>query len=141
MNWNALYPQSTQPTPEQIADYIGTPLWHEFCEHMESSFRVAPLTQYSRCSQAPGWNVKYRKISRALCTLYPDEGFFTCLVSVAGSAAQAAELELSACTEQTRTIYYNVKPFNGARWLMLPVNSAAMLADAKRLVALRISVK
>ena len=61
---------------EQIAAAVGSSLWQRTCIFLQSSYGSVPLIQYSGCSAAPGWNVKYRKGGKALCTLYPDDSFF-----------------------------------------------------------------
>lgn len=48
-----------------------------------------------------------------------------------------AELLLSACTEYVRNLYWNTKPFNGGRWLMVSVTSGEVMEDVKNLVDLR----
>lgn len=138
MNWNQLYPKDFPPDRAAISDYIGSPLWDKLCAHLESCYGVSPKVEHSICSGAPGWNVKYKKSGRALCTLYPNHGFFTCLVSVGNREAMEAELLLSRCTETVLNLYWDTKPFNGGRWLMIPVTSAETLEDVKRLIALRV---
>jgi len=87
MNWNELYPKARQPDLPAVSDYIGNPLWEELRGHLESTYDVLPTVEHSICSGAPGWNLKYKKSGRALCTLYPAQGFFTCLVSVGSKEA------------------------------------------------------
>lgn len=141
MNWNQLYPKACSPDITAISDYISNPLWDVLCSHLESCYGVLPKVEHSICSGAPGWNVKYKKSGRALCTLYPDQGFFTCLVSVGSREAMEAELVLSGCTEAVRNLYWNTKSFNGGRWLMIPVTSPQSLEDVKQLIALRVQKK
>ena len=141
MKWNEQYPCDRQPTPEQISAYMKSSLWEMFCTRLEQGYNVQPSYAYSQCSAAPGWNVKYRKGGRALCTLYPNQGYFTCLVSVGQKEAAEAEMLLSACTEYIRTLYWHTKPFNGSRWMMIDVTSQDILQDVCKLIALRVSPK
>ena len=141
MNWNEQFAQGKQPDLSQIGAFVGSPLWEALCAHLKQVYGTEPRIEYSRCSGAPGWNVKYKKGSRALCTLYPNAGFFTCLVSLGGKEAEEAELLLDGCTEYVRDLYRRTKPFNGARWLMIDVTSADILEDAERLIALRANSK
>ena len=141
MNWNELYPKARQPDLPAVSDYIGNPLWEELRGHLESTYDVLPTVEHSICSGAPGWNLKYKKSGRALCTLYPAQGFFTCLVSVGSKEAMEAELLLSACTDYLRELYWNAKPYNGGRWLMIAVTSAEILEDVKTLISLRVKKK
>lgn len=138
MKWSERYSKADQPDMQAIAAFVASRLWGELCAHLESSYGVTPRVEYSVCSGAPGWNVKYRKSGRALCTLYPDEGFFTCLVSIGNREAVEAELLLPLCTAAIRSLYWTTKPFQGGRWLMIPVTSPDILDDVKRLIALRV---
>lgn len=141
MKWNEQFAKNSQPAPDQIDAYIASPLWQALCEHLEKTYGVAPVIEHSICSGAPGWNVKYKKSSRSLCTLYPNEGFFTCMVSIGSKEAMEAELLLTNCTEAVRTLYWQCKPFNGARWLMIDVKSPEILEDVKRLIGVRVGAK
>ena len=141
MNWNEQYPKTMMPNLQEVSCFVSNPLWEELCTHLESCYGVLPKTEHSICSGAPGWNIKYKKSGRALCTLYPADGFFTCLVSVGSREAMEAELLLSACTEYVRNLYWNTKPFNGGRWLMICVTSAEILEDVKSLIDLRVQRK
>ena len=141
MNWNEQFAKDRQPDLLQISAHISSDLWEKLCAHLEQTYDVQPRIEHSQCAGAPGWNVKYKKGGRALCTLYPREGFFTCLVAVGGREALEAELMLSACTEYTRALYWRAKPYNGARWLMIDVTAEYILDDVKKLIALRIKAK
>lgn len=138
MNWNEFYAKDNQPDLSEVSAYIGSPLWDELCRHLEDTYDISPIVEYSVCSGAPGWNIKYKKSGRALCTLYPTEGFFTCLVSVGGKEIMEAELLLATCTDYVREVYKNTKLFNGGRWLMINVTSPKVLEDVKALISLRV---
>jgi hypothetical protein len=77
MSWNEAYPRDHMPTLDEIDRYISSPLWTALRGFIEGDFQSRPSVQHSVCAGAPGWNVKYKKGGRALCTLYPGEGFFS----------------------------------------------------------------
>lgn len=137
MNWNEQFTRTQMPELSQIGAYIESPLWSQLCTFLETTYDVKPSIEYSRCSAAPGWNIKYKKSSKALCTLYPHMAYFTCLVSVSSKQAMEAELLLSACSEYLRKLYWQTKPYNGGRWLMIDVRTQEILEDVKRLIVLR----
>jgi hypothetical protein len=112
-------------------------MWQDFCGYVEAGYGVKPLVEYSMCSGAPGWNVKYKKGGRSLCTLYPREGYFTCLVCIGAKEVLEAELMLPICTAYTRGLYEKARPVNGTRWLMVDVTGEDILEDAKRLLLVR----
>ncbi len=141
MNWNETFGPSCQPDSEAISSYINCPYWNDLLSYLEETYGAASRTEYSRCSGKPGWNVKYRKGSRGICTLYPDKGFFTCLVSIGSKAVDKAELILTACTPYVRKLYAEAPPYNGSRWLMIEVTDSSILQDVKSLIDVRINTK
>lgn len=141
MNWNEFYTKDNRPDLSSVSAYIDSPLWDELCSHLEDTYGVSPIVEYSACSGAPGWNLKYKKGGRALCTLYPAQGFFTCLVSVGRKEIMEAELLLETCTDYLRKLYKNTRPFNGGLWLMINVTSPEVLEDVKTLISLRAKKK
>ncbi len=141
MNWTQRYPKAQQPTLREISDFISNPLWGELCAWVEGSYSIEPKVEHSTCSGAPGWNVKYKKSGRALCTLYPDDGFFTALISISAKDMPEAELMLPACSQYLRDLFARTGIFNGARWLMICVTDVKVLDDVKQLLRLRVPPK
>lgn len=138
MTRSTLWPQNRKPSPDDIAEFVDNPLWKALCSWLESGYRTVPRIEYSRCGMAPGWNVKYKKGGRALCTLYPAAGSFTCLVCIGQREAMAGQrrccpsalLRCGSCTTRA-------SPLNGSRWLMIPVTDEAVLTDVKELIGIR----
>lgn len=141
MNWNQLYPKQQPPALPQISAFVGSNLWESLCTHLEEAYGVSPRVEHSICSGAPGWNVKYKKSSRALCTLYPAAGYFTAMVSIGAREAAEAELMLPFLTDYLQQLYQNAQPGSYGRWLMIDVTSPEILEDVKQLIALRVKKK
>lgn len=141
MDWNLRYPKEEMPNLEQIDTFIANPLWNELCRHVELTYAAQPRIEHSRCSGAPGWNVKYKKSGRSLCTLYPRDGYFTCLIAISGTAATEAELSMERFSPAMRDLYRKVQPCNGSRWFMIDVKTRETLTDLQGLIALRAAAK
>lgn len=141
MNWNQTYSKSVEPTLEDIDSFVNSSLWRELCNYLEQSYHVLPIVEHSICSGAPGWNVKYRKNGRALCTLYPDEGSFTALVTIGTREAAEAELLQNTFSDYMRNLYAHTMEHNGTKWLMIRVDDDTILSDAKTLIALRVPIQ
>ena len=141
MNWSEIYPKGAMPNHRQISDYVGNPVWNELCEQIEQKYGVEPKIEYSTCSMAPGWNVKYRKAGRALCTLYPHDGYFYCLIAIGPANAQETELLLPTFSSEVQQQYQDAAPTNGTRWLMINVCAADTARDVQSLVAIRAKAK
>lgn len=135
--WAEAYGPALQPEPEAIAAFINSPFWGAFCSRLEADYAVQPLVEYSNCGAQPGWNVKYRKSGKALCTLYPMQGFFIAMVSIAPSREQAAALLLPSLQPYTQALFARSKTSKMGRWLMLEVRDGAVLEDAMQLILLR----
>lgn len=141
MNWNQRFPKEQQPSLEEIDAFIDSPLWGELRRWAEERYAVSPKVEHSTCSGAPGWNVKYKKSGRSLCTLYPEEGAYTALISVGAKEMPQAELLLPTCSDYVRKLFSGSAAFNGGRWLMIRVSDARVLEDVKRLISLRVAPK
>ena len=70
------------PALYEISDYVNNSLWDEFYSYLIKEYGVKTILEYSKCSWAPGWNIKLKRLGKTLCTLYPHEGFFKVLVVI-----------------------------------------------------------
>jgi len=134
--WNVT-DQTQEPSWQTIRNYIHNPLWENLCQHIEEQYQTQPAVEYSRCSAQPGWNVKYKKAGRSLCTLYPMEGYYIALVVIGQRERDEIELTLPFFTEYLQQLYHNTKMLMNQQWLMINVTDEAVLNDVKRCIAIR----
>ena len=137
MDWNLLYSNVTPPTWEQITEYIGSPLWADFNERIQSAYQIKPCMEHSRCSMQAGWNIKYKKGGKSLCTLYPMQGYFIALVVVGSRELTEAEFLMPQCSDYVQTVFKNTKTGNRQKWLMLEVRDRGIMDDVFSLINLR----
>lgn len=137
MDWNMLYSNVTPPTWEQVTEYICSPLWADFNERIQSAYQIKPCMEHSRCSMQAGWNIKYKKGGKSLCTLYPMQGYFIALVVVGSRELTEAEFLMPQCSDYVQTVFKNTKTGNGQKWLMLDVRDREIMDDVFRLINLR----
>lgn len=137
MDWFETYGKDAEPTDEQISAFIHNPLWEGLNEHIQSTYAAKPKKSFSGCSGQPGWNVKYQKSGRSLCTLYPMDGFFIALVVVGEKERQEVEMMLPGMTEYVQALYERSGALMGAKWMMTRVEDEAVLEDVKRIIATR----
>ncbi len=135
--WSQLFPMDQQPSMEELDRYADNPLWPELRQYLKDAYGAEPRMDYSRCGLEPGWNVKFKKGSKALTTVYLRPGYVTAMVSIAPKDEAAAEGILLTCTEATRTLYQNTASSKMGRWLMLDLTSPELLEDIKVLLTLR----
>lgn len=139
--WHELFPLDREPSMDDIAAYIDNPLWDSFTAFVDETYGAQPRIEYSRCGGAPGWNVKYKAHSRALCTVYPHDGFFVCMVSVGSKEKEEAEALVAVADPYVRAVYERSADSSMGRWLMIEVTSEAILRDVEALLLLRAAPK
>lgn len=137
MDWNALYSNEQPPSPEQITEYINNPLWTEFNNQIQSTYQIESCMEHSRCSMQAGWNIKYKKGGKSLCTLYPMRGYFIALVVVGSHELTEAEFLMRQCSDYVQTVFKKTKTGNGQKWLMLEVRDRGIMDDVFSLINLR----
>ncbi len=129
--------EAEKPSLEAISAYIESPLFEHLCKHIEAEYQSEPVLEYSRCSMQPGWNVKYKKAGRSLCTLYPMKGYFIALIVIGQREEEETERMLPFFTGYLRQLYHDTKTVMGQKWLMVNVADDAVLEDVKRCIAIR----
>lgn len=139
MEWNRKFSEEQQPSGADIAAFVATPLWGELGEYLAASYGVQPTVQYSKCSMQHGWNVKYKKGGKALCTLYPMPGYFIALVVVGPRELPEAEALLPLWGSYLQELYQRTAVSMGAKWLMAKVRDPQTLQDVKSVIALRVT--
>ena len=115
--------------------------WKSLLGFIEGEFNAKPQISYSVCAGKPGWNVKYKKGGKALCTLYPEKERFIALVVLSSGDMDVFDLVKSSYTDDLNALYENCKPFNGTKWLMTSVTDDDILEDVKKLLKLKTARK
>ena len=125
------------PSMYSIENYIQSNVWNQLIDFIESTYQISPKLEYSRCA-VPGWNIKYRKKGKSLCTLYPMEGYFICLIVINDKQAPLFESAFDSFSSYTQELYKTTAHGNGQRWLMLEIEDNFMLEDIKLLFQIRL---
>ena len=140
-NWNEVYDREHEPSEAQIKEYVNTPLFDDLDGHLRQVYKVKPKLAYSNCGMDgglwKGWNVKYQKSGKSLCTLYPKQDYLLLLVPIGAREMTEAELLILSCTEYTQELF---KRSGGADYksMAFEVREESVLNDVKSLVELRV---
>lgn len=141
MSWDTLYTQAIEPTYDQIGNFIGSCLWNDLNTFLNTTYNTGPKKTYSRCSAQRGWNVKYQKSGKSLCTLYPMQGYFIALVVIGTKEETETDLIIPTCSTYIQELY-NKTPFScGGKWLMIEVKDEETLKDIEKLIKIRVKPK
>lgn len=129
--------QSNTPDMQAMAESIkgdSHDRWLELVAHIQDVFGARPQITYSKCSAKPGWNVKYKKSGKALCTLYPEPESFTALIVVSSNDMDRYDLIRPIFSDSMNGLYDKTQLFNNTKWLMIPVFDDTALDDVKKLL-------
>ncbi|TYQ12814.1 UNVERIFIED_CONTAM: uncharacterized protein DUF3788 [Acetivibrio alkalicellulosi] len=131
---------SKSPSFDEIRLYINSPareLWDDFVQFIQQKYRSKPKITFSKCSAKPGWNVKYQKSGKSVCTLYPEKDLFIVLVVISLDQASLIENIASEFDPAIVDIIKNAKPFNGTLWLMPSINTQNALDSIKKILLIK----
>lgn len=127
-----------RPTLEELGQYVRNPLLMQFCTELKTTYQCSETIEYSACSMEKGWNIKFKKAGKTLCTLYLREGYFTAMVVVGRKEKERVDAILPGCTEELQEIYAQTKEGNGQKWLMIDLeDDGGLYRDTLRLIAIR----
>lgn len=130
--------KNSQPTLEEIGNFVQNPLFGKFCGEIQKSYRCREKIEFSSCSWERGWNIKFKKSGKTLCTLYPREAYFTAMVVVGKKEKDAVEAILPKCSSRLAQIYERTEEGNGQRWLMVDMEDEDdTYRDVLRLIGIR----
>ena len=125
------------PSFDEIDSYIQPPareLWLDLHEFIQDTFRAKPKSSYSVCQGKPGWNVKYQKSGKSICTLYPEKNCFIALVVVSLDLVPLLTGAQPALHPHILRLVETAKPFNHTLWLMISVSDREVLESLKDLL-------
>lgn len=128
------------PDMQQVGEYITGEAkfrWKYMVSEIETDFKAKPKIAYSVCAAKPGWNIKYKKSGKALCTLYPEEDGFVALVVLSLKDMDLFNTVRQGYTAYINKLYDDVKPFKGTKWLMINVTNQKIADDVLKLMHLK----
>jgi AraC family transcriptional regulator len=143
MQWSEMFGREREPSDSQIRDFVDSPLWDDLDSFLKQKYGVKPKIAYSGCSMDDGmwrgWNVKYQKSGKALCTLYPKQGYIQALVPIGVREMNEAELLMPFCSEYTQNLFSQTASGRNGKSLTFVVENAEVLYDMKELIAIRMA--
>lgn len=128
--------RSQVPTLDLIGAYVRNPVWDEISSHILNTYQTKPTFEYSGCAW-PGWNVKFKKAGKNLCTIYPFEGYIWVLVVIGKNEKSRFEAELPLMSRYLQDLYEETPEGMGQRWLKIELEDEDGIGDVKRCIAIR----
>ena len=144
MQWNELFGRENEPSETQIKEFINTPLFYELDSYLRETHKVKPKLSYSGCGMDggawKGWNIKYQKSGKSLCTLYSKQGYLLLLLTIGVRGVNEAELLMPLCTEYIQNLF-GQSDFHGSKYLDIELRDESVLCDVKNLIEIRAKTK
>lgn len=137
---NIILDRLNTPTPEAIENnFIENirGLWQDLNQFIQSRYQATPRMEYSGCYLQKGWNIKYKKAGKSLCTLYPAEDHFYILIVIKTEIAEMIKSISDKFEPAIIELIESARPLNGTYWLMIKVDSKAILDDVKELLLIK----
>lgn len=133
-----LQDKNYRPTLKEISEYVKTPVFMQFCSEIKDTYKCNENIEYSSCSWEKGWNIKFKKAGKTLCTIYPRECYLTVMIVVGTKEKALVESILPQCTIELQDIYDQTQEGNGQRWLMIDLeDKEGLYNDLLRLIQIR----
>lgn len=126
------------PTECEMKEYINNDLWEDFSQYMKNTYNVIPIFEFSKCSLEYGWNIKFKKSGKTLCTVYPRENYFTVLVVIGKREKEAFENIYPSFSYDIQQIYEETKEGNNQKWLMIDLeDDDKRYEDVKEIIGIK----
>lgn len=129
--------KSERPELGELCRYADEPLFERLCGDIKERYGCGERIEFSSCSMKPGWNVKFKKSGRTLCTVYPAKHSVSVMIIVGRKEKDAVEAILPECGRRLVGIYRGTRELNGQRWLMIEPLSGDVYDDILRLIRIR----
>ncbi len=129
--------KNTFPLLEDIKIYINNSIFNNFYQTMEDKYATKIKLEYSSCSWAKGWNLKFKKYGKNICTLYPHENYFTVLIIVSEKEKLIIEEKMKSYHSYIQKVYNETQEGNGQRWLMIDIINEEIFNDVLELIDIR----
>ena len=131
-----------QPTLEEISEQLSCDAFNALCLDMQERYQSLVKIEFSNCSWAYGWNIKFKKTGKNLCTVYPKENYITVLIVISQKEKFQVEAILEHLHPTIQEIYQTTKEGNHQRWLMIDVeDNDKLYRDILQLIDIRRQTK
>ena len=126
------------PSLAQTAEYVNNPLFDIFCNEIKETFKCSEKMEFSCCSLEPGWNIKFKKCGKNLCTVYPKRGFFTVLTVMGQKEKKEIEQNPELYSDRTKKLCSEKDDICGQTWIMTDIEDKdEVYTEVKNLIKLR----
>lgn len=122
----------------EMHQLVDLPLFKQLNRHMEEAYQALSSIDYSGDKLLLGWNIRYHKVGRTLCRVYPRARHFHMLLVVGPKEKQRVEDMLPGMSAAFQEVYQHTKEGMGQRWLVLTFDGPSpTYDDALKVIRIR----
>jgi len=127
-----------KPTEDEMANFIGEPakgVWVEIRRFIEEHYDIIPETVFGGAKY--GWEVRYRKSGKTLCSLTPEKGGVMVLIVLGKKESEKALSMRNELSPKMFKLIENTKQLRDGRWLWIRLLTANDANDVKKLLPIK----
>ena len=128
-----------EPTDAEGASFIGkqnAARWADLTRFVEVNYPGVFNIEWLFGGKKYGWTLRFKK-SKSFCSLVPERRRFKVLLVFGGAERQKVEPLLPDLVSHVREDYRRSATYHDGKWVFVDVDSAKVLIDIKRLLALK----
>lgn len=126
------------PTDKLIKQTIGEknyPSWQELKRYLDKAYKITPeLIFYG---EKYGWCYRYRKSGKTLCTLFPEKGAFTILITLGKQELEKLKPQLDLLTTVCRKSLKSAKQFHDGKWFWMRMPDMGNIEDMRTILQVK----
>ncbi|MCK4665108.1 DUF3788 domain-containing protein [Candidatus Dependentiae bacterium] len=104
-------------------------------DYLKAAYEVDPIPDSG--GKKYGWNYKYRKSSKTICTLFPEKKAFTVLVTLGKYDLEKLKPDLKKLSPELQKLIKDTHHYHDGKWLWIRIPTTANIADIKLLTSLK----
>jgi len=139
MAYERLLDRDEQPDHDNIRAMIGgevLPVWEDVTAYLEETFPdFAPELIYY--SAQHGWAFRYRKEARQICTLFPERGAFTALITLNPQEDEQVLEKINFFNTRLRRLLNRPSTLPQGRWLWMRLEDHTDFVGFKLLMEIK----
>ncbi|MFW9856199.1 MAG: DUF3788 domain-containing protein [Candidatus Thorarchaeota archaeon] len=130
--------KTVKPDSEAIISFIGDPCaakWLEMEEFLKTRYDFKPETVFY--GNKYGWTVRYRKSGRTLCSLFPEKGAFTVLITLGKREAEIVLSMKDELSSSTFNVVQESRQLRDGRWVWIRIVRPNDMTDIKKILSVK----
>ena len=131
--------RKVQPDQAMINQQIGAmvlTVWDDVTDYLKKAFPECQSEMVYYSAQH-GWGIRYRDEATLLCTLFPERGAFTALITLDPQEDAAALDKINFFNMRIREILNQTSSLSQGRWLWIQIEDHTDFVGLKMLLDLK----